>query len=157
MAKLGDAFSADERRRSVARQLLPGTVIYLEVAFPEGPRSKYLVVAHVDDECCTFIVNSQIRRFIETHPTLSVCQVQIDAARHAFLKHDSFIACHEVLRLPTVGVITELIADMSRIKGSLHENVRTEVIAAVKRAPTLSPAEQTRIADALTHQVAGGN
>lgn len=34
MAKLGDAFSDDERRKSVARQLLPGTVIYLEVAFP---------------------------------------------------------------------------------------------------------------------------
>ena len=63
MAKLGDAFSDDERRKSVARQLLPGTIIYLDVTFPEGPRSKYLVVAHVDDKCCTFIVNSQIRRF----------------------------------------------------------------------------------------------
>lgn len=150
MAKLGDAFSGDERRKAVARQLLPGTVIYLEVAFPEGPRSKYLVVAHVDDECCTFIVNSQIRRFIATHPALSVCQVRIDAARHAFLDHDSFIACHEVWRLPTAGVIAELIADMSRIKGSLHEDVRTEVIAAVKRAPTLSPTEQTRIVKALS-------
>lgn len=149
MAKLGDAFSDDDRRRSVARQLRPGTVIYLEVAFPEGPRSKYLVVAHVDDECCTFIVNSQIRRFIATHPALSVCQVRIDAARHAFLDHDSFIACHEVWRLPTAGVIAELIADMSRIKGSLHEDIRTEVIAAIKRAPTLSLTEQTRIANFL--------
>ena len=155
MAKLGDAFSDDERRKSVARQLLPGTIIYLNVKFPEGPRSKYLVVAHVDDECCTFIVNSRIRQFIETHPTLSVCQVRIDAARHPFLDHDSYIACHEVLRLPTKGVIAELIADMSRIKGTLHEDVRSEVIAAVKRAPTLSPAEKTRIADALTHQAAG--
>jgi len=32
-----------------------------------------------------------------------------------------------------------------------------DVIAAVKRALTLSPAEQTRIADALTGQAAGGN
>ena len=76
----------------------------------------------------------------------------IDAARHVFLDHDSYIACHEVWRLPTAGVIAELIADMSRIKGSLHEDVRTEVIAAVKRAPTLSPAEQTRIAAALSQR-----
>ena len=79
------------------------------------------------------------------------------AAINPFLRRVSYIACHEMLRLTTNGVITELVADMSRIKGSLHEDVRTEVIAAVKRAPTLSPAEQTRIADALSHQVAGGN
>ena len=60
MAKLGDAFSDDERRKSVARQLQPGTIIYLDVVFPEVRRPKYLVVAHVDDECSTFIINSQI-------------------------------------------------------------------------------------------------
>ena len=75
------------------------------------------------------------------------------AAINPFLRRISYIACHEVWRLPTAGVIAELIADMSRTKGSLHEDVRTEVIAAVKRAPTLSPAEQPRIASALdTHQ-----
>ncbi len=149
MAKLGDAFSDDERRNSVSRQLLPGAVIYLKIAFPEGPRSKYLVVAHVDEECCTFVVNSRIHPFVESNPVLAVCQVRVDAARHSFLVRDSYIACHQVLRLPTKGVITELVADMSRMKGSLHEDVRTEVIAAVKRALTLSPAEQTRIANAL--------
>jgi uncharacterized protein YfkK (UPF0435 family) len=81
----------------------------------------------------------------------------IDAARHPFLRRDSHIACHEVLRLPTAKVIAESAADLSRIKGRLHEEVLTEVIAAVKRAPSLSPAEQTRIADALSHQAAGGN
>ena len=43
--------------------------------------AKYLVVAKVDRECCTFIVNSRIHPFIEAHPSLSVCQVRIDAAR----------------------------------------------------------------------------
>ncbi len=36
MAKLGDAFSDDQRRESVRRQLQPGAVIYIEVVFPEG-------------------------------------------------------------------------------------------------------------------------
>jgi len=94
---------------------------------------------------------------LEAHPSLAVCQVRIDAAGHAFLRRDSYIACHEVLRLPTNSVIAELAADLSRIRGRLHEEVLIEVVAAVKRAPTLSPAEQTRIADALTRQAAGGN
>ena len=68
----------------------------------------------------------------------------------------SYIACHEILRLPTEKVIAELAADLSRIKGNLHPEVVTEVVAAVKRGPTLSPAEQTRIADALSTQAAGG-
>ena len=157
MAKLGDAFSDGQRRESIERQLQPGAIIYLEVTFPEGRRSKYLVVAHVDRECCTFIVNSRVHPFIEAHATLAVCQVKIDAARHAYLSRDSYIACHQILRLPTGKVITELAADLSRIKGTLHAEVLAEVIAAVKRAPTLSPAEQTRIADALTRQAAGGN
>ncbi len=150
MAKLGDAFSDDERRESVRRQLQPAAVIYIDVVFPEGRKPKYLVIAHVDHECCTFVVNSRVHPFIEANPSLAVCQVRIDAARHAFLRRDSHIACHRVLRLPTANVITELAADMSRIKGRLHAEVLVEVIAAVKRAPTLSLAEQTRIANALS-------
>jgi hypothetical protein len=149
VATLGDAFSDEERRKSVARRLRPGAVIYLEVVFPQGRRNKFLVVAHVDKQCCTLIVNSEIRAFIASHPELSVCQVRIDAARHDFLRRDSHIACHEVLRLPTQAVVNALLADMSRIKGELHEEVRVEVIAAIKRAPTLSPADQTLFARAL--------
>ena len=86
-----------------------------------------------------------------------VAKYSIDTAQHPYFRHDSHIACHELLRLPTAKVIAELAADLSRIKGRLHEEVLTEIIAAVKRAPTLSPAEQTRIADALTRQAAGGD
>lgn len=150
MAKLGDAFSSEDRRNSVIRQLQPGVIIYLNIAFPQGAKSKYLVVAHVDRECCTFIVNSHVRDFIKARPSLAICQVRIDRARHNFLTRNSFVACHELLRLPTDQVIKELVADLGRIKGRLHSDVLTEVVAAVKRAPTLSPMEQTMIAQALS-------
>jgi hypothetical protein len=42
VATLGDAFSPEERRKSVLRRLRPGAVIYLDVVFPEGTRSKDL-------------------------------------------------------------------------------------------------------------------
>ena len=149
MATFGDAFSPEERRKSVLRRLQPGVVIYLEVVFPEGPRSTYLVVVHVNEQCCTLVVNSEVNPFVENHPELAVCQVRIDADRHTFLEHDSHIACHQVRRLPTLAVVRDLMADMDRIKGDLHEEVRVEVIAAIKRAPTLSPADQTKFARAL--------
>ena len=78
-----------------------------------------------------------------------------DAARHAFLSRDSFIACHEVLRLPTQELIGDLMEDMSRIKGEVHAEVRAEIAAAVQRAPTLSLAEQAAVAQSLARAGAG--
>ncbi len=149
MAKLGDAFSLSERRKSALRRLVPGAVVYLKVVLPGDCKNKFLVVASVDEECCTFVVNSRVHPFIEARPQLSVCQVRIDAVRHDFLRRDSWIACHEVLKLRTDSVISELVADISRLRGSVHPDVLDEIAAAVKRAPTLSPAAQTRLVEAL--------
>lgn len=149
MAKLGDVFSESDRRKSALRRLVPGAVIYLEVVLPGDRKNKFLVVAHVDAECCTFVVNSRVHPFIEARPDLSVCQVKVDAARHDFLRRNSWIACHEVLMLRTEAVVSELVSDMSRLRGTIREDVLDEVAAAVKRAPTLSAAQQTLIAEAL--------
>lgn len=153
MAKLGDAFSEPERRKSIARRLVPGVVLHLEVAFPEGHKNKFLIVASVEADCCTFIVNSRVHPFIESRAELAVCQVRLDVARHPFLRRDSWIACHQVLTLRTDAVVTELLADMSRIKGAVHAAVRNEMAAAIKRAPTLSATEQTRLAESLSMAV----
>jgi len=56
MAKLGDAFSDDQRRESVRRQLQPALSSTLK-SFPKAG-AKYLVIAHVDHECT---ISSSIR------------------------------------------------------------------------------------------------
>ena len=149
MAKLGDAFSESERKKSALRRLVPGAVVYLDVVLPGGRKNKFLVVASVDAECCTFVVNSRIHPFIEARKQLAVCQVKVDAARHDFLRRDSWIACHELLKLRTDAVIAELVADVGKLKGRIHPDVLIEIGAAVKRAPTLSATEQASLARAM--------
>jgi len=95
------------------------------------------------------VVNSRVHPFIEARPELAVCQVRLDAPRHEFLRRDSWIDCHQVLTLRTEAVVSELVADMSRLRGRIHQDVLIEIVAAVKRAPTLSATEQTRLAKAL--------
>lgn len=119
------------------------------LAFPEARKSKYLVVASVDVERCTFVVNSRVHPFIGECPELSICQGGLDVARHEFLRRESWIDCHQVLRLRTEAVVSELVADMGRLKGHVHQDVLNEIIAAVKCAPTLSIAEQTFLVKAL--------
>jgi hypothetical protein len=53
------------------------------------------------------------------------------------------------LKLRTDAVVAALAADMGKLKGRIHREVLNEIAAAVKRAPTLSVAEQTRLVESL--------
>jgi hypothetical protein len=150
MPKLGDFFNDEDRKASVERQLLPGAVIYLEVAFPQITKNKFLVfVGEENPDVLTFIVNSQTNPFILNKPHLNICQVTLDAASHPFLKHDSHIACHQVLRLSRADVIIDLSADLSRIKGTVSKAVREQIVSAVKSAKTLDRYTQNVIIQSL--------
>jgi len=150
MTQFADAFGPQAVRESMDRQLVPGCVIYLELRFDKGPRSKYLVLAASSDSELFFIVNTAVNQFVQSQPELSKCQVVIDAAGHPFLDHDSTIACHEVYRLPRSKVIDELAADVGRLKGEISEAVREQILAAVKATVTLDPRTQTLIIAALS-------
>jgi hypothetical protein len=150
MALLGDGFPAEKRRAFVEAKLVPGCIIRIEVKFPETTKPKFLVlVADDDPDCWLFIVNSVIHPFIESRPHLLKCQVKIDAAGHRFLKRDSYLACDKTLRLRKSEVIAELIKDVGCIQGAISDDVRAEIIAAVKFARTLSPAEKANILASL--------
>lgn len=151
MAPLGDYFPANTVRDHVEKQLTPGCVIRIPVAFPQITKPKFLVlVADRDPDYLTFIVNSDTHPFIASRPALARCQVTIDAASHPFLQRDSQIACHEVLALRRNDVIRELVADLAGVKGPVSRAVREQIIAAVKFAVTLSSDEKASILHALS-------
>ncbi|MGH8606941.1 MAG: hypothetical protein ACREX9_05850 [Gammaproteobacteria bacterium] len=150
MARIGDFLGPEAKRDFVTRHLVAGQVVYLEVRFPNRTRSKYVVLAgESSPNCLTFVVNSETSEFISSRPDLNISQVEIRAATHAFLERDSKIDCHEVLSLPKEKVIDELMANTTRIKGMISEEVRGNVIAAVKRARTIDHATVERILAAL--------
>ena len=150
MASIGDRFPPEKRRAFVEQRLVPGCVIRIEVKFPEVTKPKYLVlVADDDPEIWTFIINSEINEYVTARPHLLKCQVKIAAADHAFILHDSHLACDKVLHLHRADVIRELMANMAGIKGSVADDVRDQICAAVKFAKTLAPAEKERILSSL--------
>lgn len=150
MARLSDGLPPEERRRYIASQLVPGCVVRLTVKFPEKTKPKFLVLLAEDDpEYWTFILNTDISRFIEKRQHLLQCQVKIDAAGHPFLDHDSHVACDKVLHLRREEVILEIMNDTDCIKGEISDEVRDQIVAAVKFAKTLTPAEKARILTAL--------
>ena len=131
------------------RQLVPGCVIYLEIALSQTTKPKFCVCVGSDGDELVFVVNSDISRFIQSRASLLPCQVSIDAKTHTFLRKDSHIACHEVHRLARRDILDVLAADTSRLKGSVSQDVRDQMKAAVKAAVTLDLRLQTIILEAL--------
>src|SRR5437660_5950138 len=94
---MAGAFGPAMVRASIERQLVPGSVILIDVRFPEGKKAKFLVLAALGaDHDLFFIINSKIRDFIKIRPHLLKSQITIDKASHPFLDYDSTVACHEV-------------------------------------------------------------
>lgn len=150
MSSFGAHLPAELLRPRIEAALKPGCVIKLLVKFPEKTKEKFLVlVADDDPEYLTFIVNSEINPFIANRQHLMQCQVAIDAASHAFLDHDSHIACHEIRAMKREDVIKELIADPNGIKGEVSANVHSQIVAAVKFAKTIEKDKKNRIIAAI--------
>lgn len=150
MSSFGAHLPPELLRPRIEATLKPGCVIRLLVKFPEKTKQKFLVlVADEDPEYLTFIVNSEIAPFIANRPGLLQCQVAIDAASHAFLDHDSHIACHEIRAMRREEVIKCLMADPSGIKGEVSSDVRSQIVAAVKFAKTIEKDKKNRIIAAL--------
>lgn len=147
---LGSAFPPAMLRSHIEKQLVPGMVIRINVKFPDQTKPKFLLlVAHEDPELLTFIVNSKIHPFIQNRADLLQCQVSVDQANHSFLDHDSHLACHELKPMRREDVIQELMKDPEGIKAPITDDVKAEVVSAVKFSKTITEAEKRIVIAAL--------
>lgn len=129
--------------------LAAGSVIYLEVAFRQGDRNKYLVVLDVDTKVHTLTVNTEINPFFGLGE-FGKCYVEIDQHSHQFLDHNSFIDCNQIIKLNLPDVIAEMRSNSDCVKGSLSNDVVTAVIAAIQRTPGISPHDKSHYCGCLT-------
>lgn len=150
MSPLGEHFPSEMLRHLIESKLKPGCVLRLEVKFPKVTKPKFLIlVAEDDHEYLTFIVNSEIHRFIQNQPSLLRCQVSIDAGSHHFLDYDSHVDCNQIWSIKREEVIHELMENLAGIQGEISEEVRSQIIAAVKFAKTIETDKKNRIIAAL--------
>lgn len=147
MATLGGIIPPAIARKMLDRQLSPGRILHLEITFPRTreTKEKLVVLLNAGPEAWFFVINSRPSRLIECNPDLAACQVAIDAASHDSLSYDSHVACEEIIKIPRSSVLDDVLRNRRRLKGRLSEAIVEQVIAATKRAPTLSLREQETI------------
>lgn len=95
------------------------------------------------------VINSRVPPFIANRPALAQCQVTIDQADHTFLNRDSVIDCHEAVEMQLREIHYQVEADPDCIKGMISDEVRSQVVAAIKLAPTISGQHQHRLLTSL--------
>lgn len=150
MTSLGDYFPEEDREKYVDRGLKSGQVLYLFCEFTHPPKDKYLLLACYTDPPLLFVVNSQIPRFVQARPELLASQVKLSPRDYPFLEHDSFLDCSNVINsLDEDAIRNQLLADLSRLKGEVHQRTKAQIIEAVRRSRTVSEADRELIVHSL--------
>ena len=68
------------------------------------------------------------------------------------MHHDSHVDCNDVKRLPLEEVEQEINNDSNCFKGHVSDDLRAEIVTAIKVSPFLSPSEKKRYVEYLTSQ-----
>ena len=150
MASLGEYFPPKVKRAHIKARLKPGCVIRLEISFPQITKPKFLILLVTDDpEYFSFLINSEINPFIQNREHLLNCQMHIDAARHCFLSHNSYIACHEIFTIRREDTVKALLIEPNAIKSDITSDIKDQIKAAVKMAKTIDKDKKNCIIAAL--------
>ena len=150
MPKLGDFFSEDAQVLYIRSKLQSGQVLYLFCPFTNPPKEKYLALVCHGARPLLFVLNSELNSFRANRPEISTCQVVLRKAEYAFLDHDSYLDCSEVVdSFDESAIIRQLTGDLQRIKGTLNPATKVQIITVVKQAVTLNAVEKTAIIGAL--------
>ena len=151
MSRLGNNFPESRRREWAQNQLTPGRVLYLFCEFTTPPKEKYLAIVCRKPRPLLFLVNSLVSSLVEKNSDLRKCQVSLSARDYDFLRHDSFLNCSEVIdSLQVDEIVDQLVADATRIKGSLNEITIQEITQVVGDARTIIPIHKKLIERALS-------
>lgn len=140
------------------RHLTPGRVLYVSCEFTNPRKNKYLVLLCPDTQPrpLLFVINSRISEYLRKRPHLLQCQVPISTKDYDWLHHDSYIDCSQVIEEVELASITsQMIEDVSRIKGELNSSTCCHILAVLQNAKTISKSHQQSIIEALRLKIGG--
>jgi len=125
----------------IKTHLKPGVILYLFSTFTNPSKEKYLIVVHIDQPelALLFVINSKIHPFISGQPHLLGCQVKLCKKDYPFLAHDSYVDCSNVIDVFDISAIKkQLVSDLGRLKGTITEETKSQILVAVTKARTIS-------------------
>jgi len=133
-----------------ASALQPGSVLGL--LQPVAGKFKFHVTISIAEQRSVgFIINTRPSRFIMVRPELVRRQVPLLLEQHPFMKHDSFIACHDTVKLPTRDeLIDMLILQRASHLGRVASAIHAEIAFAAAGSPLIAERDSGLIVKAFS-------
>lgn len=138
--------------RQYAGTLRAGLVLSLYQPIAQKTKYHVLIAASVD-RSLAFIINSSPSPFIQRQPDLLRRQVVMTKADHPFMRHDSYIACHDTVRLDPMDTLASGIGNgtIKRL-GFIQDAVWELICVASEGSRLISPRDQKLIASVLAYK-----
>ena len=118
---------------SAEEHIIPGKILYLEVAFPheDEPHNKYMVVVGVETQLFLLKINTLEREG---------AGFWIKPSDYPFLEHNSYLDCENIhSALLTINEANvQLKRDPSRDKGEIRVEHRNEILRLIRGSKVLS-------------------
>ena len=128
--------------------LEPGTVIRVPVVFKNG-EPKYLVIVDLDSKAHCLVINTSVNALYGNNlsrPSI----IPVTIADHPFMHHDSLVDCNEVKRLSLIDIRAEINSNPNCRKGTIADDLREQIVEAMRISPFLSADEKDRYIGSLT-------
>ena len=142
-----NALPAHLRRQFIS----PGSILYLNIPFPEGDRNKYVVIASQTNPPLLLVINSGISPFIRRNQYLLDAQIGISPQDYPRLPQNSYLNAGQVINyLSRQEIFNQISANSPRrLIGYLTASHAQTITGIVAVAKDISPIHRKAIIAAL--------
>lgn len=121
-----------------------GDIIYTPVQFRQKIKNKYLLVLEWDRKVCCLMINTGVHSMYGNE-LVRDCYVHLDQASHPFFTHDnSHVDCNEIHTFSKHILETDKSVNPDFNKGRISEAAKLQVLNALRRSPSLFPAQKDK-------------
>ena len=125
-----------------------GDVLHMYVPVLHGdPKHKFVVLVCCDAPMRYVLINSENAAEVLQNARLQATQVQVDAARHDFLKYDSWIDAHDLFGTDEASLVEAL--EEGGYRGRLASDLLAALKDAISESPTIAERQKRRTLDAI--------
>jgi hypothetical protein len=135
--------------RKQALTLRAGVV--LRVYQPIAEKTKrHVLIAATPERSLAFLINTAPSPFIQRQPELLRRQVLMERSIHTFMHHDSYIGCHDTVRLDPIGELARGLCEGSVERlGYVHKSIHELIGIAAAGSKLISVRDSLLIATAF--------
>lgn len=132
--------------RQLLTQLRPGCVLRMYQPLAEKVK-RHVLIAAMADRSIAFLINTRPSILIERRQEFLRRQLLMPLNEHPFMSHDSYIACHDTVRLPAAKELVEqLHARRIEILGYISRGVVAKIASMSAGSPVIAERDLQLIA-----------